>query len=209
MRYSITESIGAIREWLAAHAPAAFGALNPPAEEVRLDQAENVAGVSLPHDLRTWWSHLDGVRVPSRGEPLRLIPWSSSPLSVAEALIRRESWLTTTREIWSAHFDVDTRLAEGAQAPAGSAFPIWLPQWIPIASDPGTETLFVDLRSGDQHGAVMAYDRVDGGLHPPRWDSVTDMLDEIAGRLVDSDPDFPDDPWIEGILDWPTAGTET
>jgi cell wall assembly regulator SMI1 len=208
MRRSVTESIGEIRAWLAAHAPTALGALNPPAEDASLDRAENVVGLDLPDDLRTWWSHMDGVRVPTRGEPLRLIPRSSSPLSVAEALRRRDSWLSIGREFWSTHFDVDERIAEGARSPAGSAFPIWLPQWIPIASDPGTETLFVDLRSGDQKGAVMAFDRVDGGLHPPRWDNVPDMLDEIAWRLVETDLDLPDDPWIEGILDWPTAGTE-
>ncbi len=202
---TVTTSFDAIVGWLATHAPAAAAGLAPPAADTVIADAETVLGRVLPDDLRAWWRHADGVVTPQAGEPLPLIPWDLAPLPVAAALRVRQSRLRIERDIWSARLDVDRHLTEAAQAPAGTASQLWLPDWLPIARDAGTETLLVDLRAGERYGTVMVFDRVDGATGPPRWNGVADMLEEIAWRLTDADPALPGDPWIDAILGWPTA----
>jgi cell wall assembly regulator SMI1 len=60
---------------------------------------------------------------------------------------------------------------------------MWLPGFLPIATDGGGADLFVDLRSGPEHGCVREFDKVytDGN---PRWANVTAMLADIADALA-------------------------
>ena len=69
--------------------------------------------------------------------------------------------------------------------PAGTAADIpWLPSWLPIAHDLGGSYLFLDLREGPQHGCVGRSNKEDISFSGPVWPSVTVMLAETAGALV-------------------------
>jgi len=184
MTSGVTESWDRIRAWLGRHTPEVLRAINPPASEDDLLDAEEAVGAALPDDLLTWWHLADGVSGRTGG----LLPRHFDPYPVAHALESRRIWL----EVW---YDEETRVQPDtpgwqeyadsqSAAPAGTISPdIWLPEWLPIAGSGGGQDLFVDLRPGPSRGSVAHFDKVSTAEQPPLWPSVAGMLGAVADAL--------------------------
>jgi len=76
-------------------------------------------------------------------------------------------------------YDLDRLMAE----PAGATASRFLPAFVPFAEDQSGDDLFVDTRSGPQHGCVTEYLKGDADSHGPLWPSVTAMLAAVAHAL--------------------------
>lgn len=87
---------------------------------------------------------------------------------------------------------VDTRaimLAVADQDPGDPAWPDrFTPELLPIAMDGGGDSLVVDLRPGEHHGAVFFWDHEVWGLTEPLWPSVGVMLADVADALETGGP---------------------
>jgi hypothetical protein len=73
----------------------------------------------------------------------------------------------------------------GADDPAGQPSMIWQDWFLPIAEAADTGLLYADLRDGEQYGCVWEW-YPEGGMQPaPLWSGVGEMLDDVAGAMVD------------------------
>jgi cell wall assembly regulator SMI1 len=160
-----------------------------PATPEWLRRAEEAVGGQLPADLTRWWRLADGM-----DGHTRLIPHLHTPLSIGAALSSRLTWLEVSAE--NTHDDT------GSDGAAGSpVYGVWLPQWLPIASDQGGSELFVDLRPGPARGCVGEFYSDGWEFRAPRWGSVAAMLSDVAAAFGSDDPVHGFRIWIdeEGI----------
>jgi cell wall assembly regulator SMI1 len=200
MRPEVDDSWHRIVAWLRAHAPLMADDLNPTADARTLAEAAAAVGVPLPADLVAWWRRADGMRQPRSAGTL--LPPHFVPLSVGQALRSRRTWLDVA--------DDTPHPADAAlPGPAGTPWNVWLPVWLPIASDGGGGELFVDLRSGEAHGCVMAFDKVDAATSPPVWPSVRAMLADVADALEFATAAGAYRVWVDerGALSWLTEAS--
>ncbi|MFI5914035.1 SMI1/KNR4 family protein [Dactylosporangium sp. NPDC051541] len=174
MTESVDVSAERIFAWLREHAPATAATVNPPTSPAALDAAEREVGAAFPEDVRRWYLRADGMRWigPWRGT---LIPAWFRPYPLAMALDIRRMMLGV-----AAQFPPDDPLSPVA----GDASELWQPLFLPVAADTGSVTLFVDLRTGEQHGCVVEYDKVGACEAPATWPSVSGMLADVAAALV-------------------------
>ncbi|MFF4338902.1 SMI1/KNR4 family protein [Kitasatospora sp. NPDC001540] len=143
------------------------GALRPAADPAALDAHGAPPRRPLPADLRAWWLLPD---VPVG----YWLPGDFSPLAWPEAL---------------AYLEFQLQVAEGESFDAeGRPEPRYLPEFLPIAHGPGGDTLFVDLRPGEDHGSVRLWDHETWQLDVPWWPSVTAMLLDVARALETGAP---------------------
>ncbi|BBH70068.1 hypothetical protein ACTI_67530 [Actinoplanes sp. OR16] len=169
----IDESWRVILDHIGRRCPDVLDGIRPPAADADLRAAEEAVGGPLPDDLARWWRLADGAR---RG--VAIMPQVYAPMSVADSLARRETWRDVSAEL--AHHDPDDR-ERCLREPAGSpCHGWWLPQWLPIGSDFGGDTLFVDLRPGPERGCVGEFHTDGWDYRRPLWPSVTVMLAEVA-----------------------------
>ncbi|MFJ5228808.1 SMI1/KNR4 family protein [Kitasatospora sp. NPDC088391] len=170
--HDVPDSWQRIGGWLAAHTRQ--GPVRAAADAARLDALEAELGLPLPADLRAWWL-LPGV---TRGD---WIPQAFAPVPLEESLDTRGVWLLVAEQEqeWR---EQQEREGDGSGG-AGRVEDRFLPEFLPIASDPGGDGLFVDLRPGGTHGAVFRWDHESWVLDVPQWGSVAAMLRDVAHAL--------------------------
>ncbi|MFJ1757015.1 SMI1/KNR4 family protein [Kitasatospora sp. NPDC088134] len=157
--HDVPDSWRRIGDRLAAHTR--WGPVRAAADAARLDAFEAELGLPLPADLRAWWLLPDVVMDHWLPQAFAPVPWE-------EALETREIWLLVAEQ-------EDEALGED-----GPAEDRYLPEFLPIALDPGGDGLVVDLRPGDTHGAVLRWDHESWVLDVPQWASVAAMLRDVA-----------------------------
>ncbi|AUY48589.1 SMI1/KNR4 family protein [Streptomyces sp. CB01881] len=165
--HGVRESWDRIDGRLSAHVRKA--PVRPAVDATRLRAVEAELAVTLPTDVREWWT-LGNVRADY------WIPGPFAPVTLEEALETREIWLLVADQEES-HFDR-----------SGADEPRFLPEFMPIAMSPGGDGLIVDLRVGEHHGAVFLWDHERRGLGTPLWDSVGSMLQDIGVALGSRTP---------------------
>lgn len=133
----------------------------------------------LPSDLITWLGITNGVK--PRGGFGNLLPVLFNPLPCDE-MLRERAMLRGVYADWE---------RPGELEPAGTPSTAWLDSFLPIA-DSGTDVwLFADLRDGDLHGSVGAFD-CEGDFELPKWMSITEMLADVADALALNQPALQD-----------------
>ena len=174
-------------------------ALQPPAGEQAILDAERATGVRWPSELKHWYrlhNGVDGHDFNAAFFPL------SSPLSL-DAVVRAHA---TWTQAWADHLDMagGATLEEMMAAPAGKTWWIWLPAYIPFASDCGTEDLVLDTREGPLCGLVRGFDKVSADQGDPYWMSLGEALEDVLLCLTESRETKTG--WtpkvVEGHLDW-------
>lgn len=171
----IGESWARIVGWCEQHAPEVVRTLRPPAGEEALAAAEAATGCEWPEDLRQWYRLHDGCR--EYPYSLLLAPWMPLPLEGIVQEARRLAALQADldRMPWADPHAVE----RSGREPAGVVAAGFLSTSVPVAVDLQEGTLFVDTRPGRWSGCVTEREGADGR----RWDSVTEMLGEIADVL--------------------------
>ncbi|GIJ54746.1 SMI1/KNR4 family protein [Virgisporangium aurantiacum] len=169
----VDDSWSEITGHLERRCPAVARQVRAPASSESLRRAETAVGGPLPADLARWWRLADGM-----DGHHRLIPQLQTPMSVESALSSRRTWLDV-----SEHGDT----CAGGQA-GSPVYGVWLPQWLPIASDHGGTELFVDLRPGPARGCVGEFYSDAWEFSAPRWRGVAAMLDEVAAAFRSDEP---------------------
>ena len=193
-----------IADWCTQHAPktrAAITALAPLDRRHRAQRA--TGGWPWPVDVDAFYEWCDGtVRTPE-GYLLAGL----RPLSVDEVV---ESWrinMTTLlpewpaavddvtepeRELFFAQLAADVGTAAAADspnhAPAGTTAVTFVPAFLPIAEDQSGSYLMVDRRNKRRYGCVVLFDKVDGDIDEPRWDSLFSLAGETARSLRSGSP---------------------
>ena len=166
----VETSWGRIMAWCRAHAPATAAAVTPSSGDAEITAAEGEFGVRFPEDLRDFFRYVGGI-TDSSGS---VLPPYYSPLSLTESL---REW----RGIRETRGDIDD--LPPAELVAGSLTESWLRSFVPIGEDGCGNSLFVDLRPGDERGCIADFDKVEGFACRPYWSSVTAMLTEIVAGL--------------------------
>ncbi|GAA4608991.1 hypothetical protein GCM10023195_35810 [Actinoallomurus liliacearum] len=190
------QSWNRITSWLRQHAPAALATVNAPATEAEIADVRAMMGMPVPDDLIAWWRLANGVSAFPGLAPVPLY----TPLPIEEVLRTREMMLSVLGP------EPSPRVTELRGEPAGTPYGIglWLPEWLPIASDHCGYHLFVDLRHGPSHGCVMEYDKYEGVHDGPLWPGTASMPEQAADAIVNggelrrSRPQATD----EGMLEW-------
>jgi cell wall assembly regulator SMI1 len=177
---TVATSWAAILGWLAAHHPATAALINPPATAVDLRYLEATINRPLPADLVELLELADGTE--HRAVEGSLIPTLYNLVPVKDMLSTREMLQKIQHQIngsgpWPGDSD-----------PAGRSTMDWLDSFLPIAAAADTGLLYVDLRDGDQFGCVWQWYPEGGAASAPWWGSVGEMLDDVAGALVDGRP---------------------
>jgi cell wall assembly regulator SMI1 len=162
--------------WCEQNAPVTFQRLRPPAPSAELKATERRFPRQWPDDLRRWYGLQDGAA------------WESSNTPLPDWRILSLSEIVESAEMYAGFDDIydEDELADGEQEEAGSLSVPFLPSFVPIADNITACTLFVDTRPGLQYGCVCAFDRDQGALDGPSWDSVTGMLDDVVTSLQSS-----------------------
>lgn len=164
--------------WCRANAPVTAAALRTAAGDQAILDAERATGVSWPSELKCWYRMHDGVKwmdFDGRFFPL------SFPLSLRD-LVQLHRELT---EIWSQNIDLagGATVDELMAGPAGKPTFVFIPAYIPIAADSGTEALVIDARAGELTGCVRGFDNVDADKGPYYWASLCEALEDILAAL--------------------------
>lgn len=195
----VDESLHRITAWCNRHAPATAAAIRPPASADVLSTVQATTGRRWPDDLVAFYGSCDGTERTPAGYPFpgycpdplsdvgrHWTRWQTSWAGVVIALeddetdqeerrVRRALGAGPVTEI----YDLDRLMAE----PAGATASRFLPAFVPFAEDQSGDDLFVDTRSGPQHGCVTEYLKGDADSHGPLWPSVTAMLAAVAHAL--------------------------
>ncbi|MFD9697770.1 SMI1/KNR4 family protein [Lentzea sp. NPDC059081] len=165
-----------VESWIREHLPALHATLLPPSATQDITAAGRTIGHPLPADLAAWWRVFGGI-----GEKTLLwdlVPGYWQPEGLAEALRDREMIMEVRNDLFDS--SPEAALREPAGTPNGE---LWLPAWVPVATNLGGSHLFVDLRDGPLHGCVMAWDNVEGADGGPLYADVTALLDFTSRAL--------------------------
>jgi cell wall assembly regulator SMI1 len=140
----------------------------PPATPQSIAAVERVVGVSLPEDLRRWWSLADGVRA-----MVLCLPPGCLPMSVADALAYRQLRL----DLWAR-----TGESTASHDLAGEGSLPFLDRYLPIGDDTCGGYLYVDLRDGPLRGSVgwcSGEESHEGAV----WASTAQLLASVAEAM--------------------------
>ncbi|MEU4390580.1 SMI1/KNR4 family protein [Kribbella sp. NPDC023855] len=177
---SVATSWSRITGWLAVHHPATATLVNPPATAVDLRYLEAAINRPLPADLVELLELANGTQHRSvRGS---LIPTLYNLVPVTDMLKTRQMLQKIQRQIFG------SGARPGESDAAGQSSMDWLDSFLPIAEAADAGLLYVDLRDGDQRGCVWEWYAEGGPASAPWWSSVGEMLDDVAGALVDGRP---------------------
>lgn len=171
----IEDSWARIVAWCEQHAPEAVRTLRPRAGEEALTAAEVASGCEWPEDLRRWYRLHDGCR--EYPYSVLLAPWMPLPLAGVVEEVRHQADLLA--DLVSMPWADPEAVERSRTEPAGVVPAGFLPSFVPIAVDLQGGTLYVDTRPGHWSGCVTEY----GDDSGRRWDSVTEMVAEIAEVL--------------------------
>jgi cell wall assembly regulator SMI1 len=172
-----------IENWTREKAPALHAALLPPASPADIAAAEEILGSPLPADLAAWWRQFGGIAQTYTHWPL--IPPHWHPHGLDDALLLRTQMIEAISGIaFATRGEEQDFEAAALRQPAGTpCVELWLPAWLPVASDGAGYELFVDLREGPRHGCVMEWGKYSGADGEPVWPNVTTMLDDTLRAL--------------------------
>ncbi|MFI5712154.1 SMI1/KNR4 family protein [Kribbella sp. NPDC051620] len=177
---TVAVSWARITGWLAVNHPAMAAMINPPATAVDLRYLQAAVNRPLPGDLVELLELANGTE--HRAVRGSLIPTLYNLVPVMEMLSRRQMEQEIQRRVYGA----GPRAGEGE--PAGRPTTEWLDSFLPIADAWDAGLLYVDLRDGERFGCVWEWYPEGGMESAPWWSGVGQMLEEIAGALVDGRP---------------------
>jgi cell wall assembly regulator SMI1 len=175
----VASSWSRIVGWLEANDPSTATRINPPATAVDLRYLQAAMNRPLPMELVEYLEIANGTEHRSiRGA---LVPPFYNLLPVMEMLSSRKMMRDIQRRIR------DTEPWPSDSDPAGQPPTDWLDCFLPIALAYDGGLLYLDLRDGDQFGCIWQWYEwsVESA---PQWSGVGEMLDEIAGALMDGRP---------------------
>jgi cell wall assembly regulator SMI1 len=218
-----------IVNWLNINAPVTAKTIRAPAPEPLIRSFEQAAPNGWPSDLSTMYRLFDGAEPSTAGN---ILP-RYRPLPLEEAEKERQMMLSiwaqvgaefnaeferrksspisrNLRAVGEAHSSVpvpephkpyDPADAEADEA--GTRAWMFISSFLPIADNNAGDYLFVDLRSGRQHGCVSEYFKDDADWRPAIWPSVDELLDETLTSLRTGRPVFFSRPSVtDGSLNW-------
>ncbi|HEX7306984.1 SMI1/KNR4 family protein [Lentzea sp.] len=165
-----------VERWAGENLPKLHATLLPPSSAQDIAAAESAIGHRFPADLAAWWREFGGI-----GEKTLLwdlIPGCWQPQGLAQALEDRAMVMEVRNDLF------DSSPEAALREPAGTPnTELWLPAWLPVATDLGGGHLFVDLRGGPRHGCVIEWNKVEGADGVPVYADVTAMLDHASRAL--------------------------
>lgn len=181
---SVAASWSRIIGWLAAHHPATASLVNPPATAVDLRYLEAAINRPLPADLVELLEIANGTE--HRAVRGSLIPTLYNLVPVMDMLKARQMQQKIRHQIFG------SGPWPGDSDPAGQPPMDWLDSFLPIAEAADAGLLYIDLRDGDQRGCVWEWYAEGGPPSAPRWNSVGEMLDDVARacRRTSGPPDL-------------------
>lgn len=181
-----------IERWLAEHAPASHGQLNPPAERSLIVEAERVLGVRFPPSLVTLLSLRNGTSEWKEGSyevGVRFLPGGYRLVPVDE-IVRSSQMLT--------------EIAQRSERENPESVLIgwwWHPSWLPFANVVWGGAYFTDQRTGGE-GEVGEFVKDDEARLAQR-PSLAAMLAEIADAVeTGTDVGIWRPQVVGGRLDW-------
>jgi len=139
-------------------------------------RAERVTGQVWPEDLKAWLE-VQGGRVEAEMAKSALFPVAFMPLGAPAIAAEWRSLV----DLWADQADSEV-FSEATRNQAGDFAQVWIPQFVPVASEVFGSHLLVDLSGGPLHGCVCEWDG-DQGWQEVRWPSVAVMLDELLAGL--------------------------
>lgn len=162
-------------EWFAANLPADGYLFNPPASDVRIDELQNLVGVTLPRSYRQLYRWHDGDRDDRWGHiyGLPLLP-------LARVASEWKVWKAILEE-----FGGNPYMVPGGAWPAGAVDPAYTnTRWIPLTSDGsgGHIGLDFDPWPGGRIGQVILFGR-DEDVKVVLAESLGTFLQWVAGLL--------------------------
>jgi cell wall assembly regulator SMI1 len=179
-----------VMAWLGEHAPGTAAVLRrsgPPREFVRAVQQDSE--LDWPDELLTWFALHDGGGNENLFEGM-LFP-RFVPLSASDAGFRRREAVLLGSRLAE---QLGPEAALGVDSAAGDDVSIFLPEFVPVATDSGYGYIVVDLRPGPRRGAVTTYSYETGTAHgsdghvPTSWANLTSMIVELRDALVTGSP---------------------
>ncbi|WP_427892864.1 SMI1/KNR4 family protein [Kribbella sp. GL6] len=176
---AVASSWSKIVEWLATNQPATAGLINPPATPVDIRYLQAAINRPLPDDLVEFLRIANGTE--HRAIRGSLVPTLYNLIPVKDMLAGRQIQQKIQREIFGSGPSEE-------EEPAGRSSGNWLGSFLPIAEAADAGSLYVDLRDGDQFGCVWEWYPEGGPASAPWWSGVGEMIDDIAGALVDEQP---------------------
>ncbi|GAB3295733.1 hypothetical protein GCM10027563_37370 [Parasphingorhabdus pacifica] len=178
--------------WLSDHAPVTAAALRTPGSAPDLAELESDFGLSLPAELREFWTCCGGT---DENVLADVLPPFYTPYGAQDAL---EIW-RDQRKTWSAQWE-----RPACDYQAGSAGSSFHPAWIPIAGDGFADELVVDLRPGPLQGCVLEWEQEATQAVCSEWRDVSAMLSDVYRSLTEGVPAGHSHPTVteDGRLDW-------
>lgn len=159
--------------WLAEHAPTTAAELKQASPAPDLDAYEDELALSLPKQLREWWSCCGGTEEDTL---IDVFPPFYTPYSAAGAL---RAW-SGFRRAWTGKWE-----RPACDYYAGSAGNSFHPAWIPIAGDGFADELVIDLRPGPLRGCVLEWEQEVARVGPPVWPDLATLLADVHRALTE------------------------
>ncbi|MFZ3571280.1 SMI1/KNR4 family protein [Streptomyces sp. BH097] len=156
---------GRVENWLGEHAPGSLAALRPSPQAGEVQELARRIGVRLSPSLTALWSLRPGA--------YEELPW-------AAFMLDEMALLPLDRVAEAYEFHMSVARGSGIDEAEEGAVPHWRASWIPFCAPDRHELhplLYVDLETG----RVCFWSKY--GDRGPRYESVTDYLEEMADRL--------------------------
>lgn len=218
-----------IVSWLEINAPMTARTIRTPAPEPLIRSLEQAAPNGWPTDLSTLYRLFDGTEPSTAGyifpryrplplgeaektRQMMLDIWAQVGADMNEEFERqqRSPLHLNLRALGEAHSRVpapephkpyDPAKAEADEA--GTRAWMFISPFLPIADNNAGDYLFVDLRSGRQHGCVSEYFKDEADWRPAIWPSTEVLLRETLTSLRTGQPVFSSRPVVtDGSLHW-------
>lgn len=199
-----------IVSWLEINASMTARAILTPAPEPLIRSLEQAVPNGWPTDLSTLYRLFDGTEPSTAGYILDI--WTQVGADMDEEFERqqRSPLHLNLRALGEAHGRVpapephkpyDPAKAEADEA--GTRAWMFISPFLPIADNNAGDYLFVDLRSGRQHGCVSEYFKDEADWRPAIWPSTEVLLRETLTSLRTGQPVFSSRPVVtDGSLHW-------
>lgn len=212
-----------IGSWLNINAPVTAKTIRNPAPESFILSFEQAAPHGWPSDLSTLYRRFDGAEPSTAGYIFPLY----RPLPLAEAEQKKQMLLSIWAQLSAeanAEFERHMRspltrnlLAQSTHPEptkpydaarvealdAGTTAGMFIASYLPIADNNSGDLLFVDLRTGAEHGCIREYEKELADSRPAIWSSVEELLDDTLSGLRTGRPAFSARPSvINGRLNW-------
>ncbi|SEK37677.1 SMI1/KNR4 family protein [Rhodococcus maanshanensis] len=197
---SITEHWSRITEWCVENAPLTAQSIAGPAGRAEIDSAQAATGAEWPDELRELFLVQNGARTHTdSGQFLGSVLPDKFMLSLEDALERRSLMLEVWEDLVAADPDFyePDAIARCEAQEAGTTAYMYLPSFVVFASLDDYH-YFVDTRAGSRRGCVTEYAHEAVDERGPRWDSISDLLAELASSLEQGTP-F--ESWEPGVVD--------